>query len=260
MRNVCVSLVRLLYKLYTAVVCVYEILHKTTGPYSEYTCKPVCLYPPPVYSAENKNKGGVYMKRIIAAGYTAPQILTRRAIFSLLTGTPHFTQCLNAAEAVTAEHDAVFLNCDTNPGLAEQEFTVLEEHKSVVLVYADSPLNGLLTSRFMKYSRCSLIICPGEAEIEDFRRTFLVGKMYHTVAARSSPPPSVPLPGYGFEQLTGQQQELLFSILRGDPLKVTADKLGTSLKSASNAVARIRKLFGNCSSNEELIENLHAVL
>ena len=42
MRNVCVSLVRLLYKLYTAVVCVYEILHKTTGPYSEYTCKPVC--------------------------------------------------------------------------------------------------------------------------------------------------------------------------------------------------------------------------
>jgi hypothetical protein len=53
---------------------------------------------------------------------------------------------------------------------------------------------------------------------------------------------------------------LLFSILRGEPLKVTADKLGISLKSASNTSARIRKSFGNCISNEELIENLHSVL
>ena len=200
------------------------------------------------------------MKMISTADYTAPQLLTRHAVFSLLTGTPHFTRCANASEAVTTEYDAVFLNCDTNPGAAEQEFTVLEEHKSTILVYADSPLNGLLTCRFKRYSRCSLIICPAELEIEDFRRAFLNGQMYHTVAARSSPTPSVPLPGYGFEQLTGQQQVLLFSILRGEPLKVTADKLGISLKSASNTAARIRKLFGNCNSNEELIENLHSVL
>ena len=200
------------------------------------------------------------MKKISTAGYTAPQLFTRRAVFSLLTGTARFTLCKNAGEAVREEHDAVFLNCDTNPGFAEHEFTVLQEHKSTVLVYADSPLNGLLVRRFMEYGRCSLIVCPGEPEIEDFRRAFLDGNMYHTVAARGTPPPSVPLPGYGFELLTGQQQELLFSLLRGDPLKVTAEKLGTSLKSASNAVARIRELFGNSGTNEELIENLHNTL
>jgi hypothetical protein len=36
-----------------------------------------------------------------------------------------------------------------------------------------------------------------------------------------------------FSLLTGQQQELLFSLLRGDPLKVMEEKPGTPLKSGS---------------------------
>jgi hypothetical protein len=195
------------------------------------------------------------MNTVCTAGYSCPQLLTRRHIFNILTGSVNLIRCNDAREAVQQKQAAVFLNCETDPGSAESEFSLLQENNCTIIVYTDRPLNGLLVHRFRSWSRCSLVICPEERELEDFRTAFQNGKTYHTVEAQKTPPPSVPLPGYGFEELSEHQQTAVFCILRGDNLKTTAGTLGTSLKSANNILRRVRELFGNSQSNEEFIEN-----
>ena len=195
------------------------------------------------------------MSKFATCLYSEPQILTRRAVFFQLCGENSIPQYKHNLQS-----DYVFLNFCDDLYLASSCFDELKKENRNVIVYSDVPLQTTILSYLNSYEKCSLIVCPKEYEIEEAGNRLRKGGVYKTVAATLPDSLKIPQIGGTSISLTKAQRQILFYICCGMPQKIMAAEMGTSEKSVAKTVSRLKEIFGDCQTTEQLLANASLLL
>lgn len=193
------------------------------------------------------------MKKVCTYLYSKYELQTRKKLFRELTGAAAVL-CTELSECM--QFEAVFLNFEHNRFSASEVFSEFKKQNVHCIVYSDRKLHPIIVQELMQYEKCSLIICPEEFELESIRRAYEKGERYLTMEAERNRGMPIPCAENGYMNISGMQQTALYYILCGVSYKQIALETGTTEQSVAIMMRRLRKLFGDCPSNEKMIEHL----
>ena len=168
------------------------------------------------------------MLKAVAFGYSASELFTRSYIFYLITGCKNIQICKTEQEVSSAKAEVVFFNCEKPVFFVGDAFSKISRCKAQIVVYTDSPINRVLAGLLKECSKCSLLICPDEIEIEECRKALQSKTPYTSRMAEDIFNAIKKQKATWLNDISVMQREAIFYKMQGLSGREIADKIGTT--------------------------------
>ncbi len=197
------------------------------------------------------------MENIYAIGYTESQILTRKSVFSNLTGVHSFKPILDIQEflSLNKKVEYVILNGEINPWELILSFLDLNTLGIKVLVFSDKQVNSFMLSFFLAHDNVYVLYCLENFEIEQVREA-LKNTNFKSIASTKVKKTFTPIPGFDFEKLNEKYQKIFCHLIAGTPIKTIASELNISESAVNVTINRMKQKFGNVQTSNEILNTL----
>jgi|GEM_PF-6974244 len=191
------------------------------------------------------------IQTVKTAGFTACEVLARKAFFKQLTGAAVFT-AWNVTDGMReqrpprTENVLVILNLQQPLALAGEQLCVLRKTQMYVLLYAERAENPYLIRCIQDDPRLCAAVCLCDYEVEPCRTALMGGTQFISAAAAKllrRPPTSVEK---GLAALTDMQREVMFLLMRGKTYEQIADDFHTT----TGSIRHIRSCIYKCLQHE----------
>ncbi|MBQ3023943.1 MAG: sigma-70 family RNA polymerase sigma factor [Spirochaetaceae bacterium] len=199
------------------------------------------------------------MENIYAVGYTESQILTRKSVFSNLTGVHSFKPILDIQEFLSLNQkvEYVILNGEINPWELTQFFIELKALGIMVLIFSDKQVNSFMLSFFLSSDNVYVLYCLENFEIEQVRNALKnKSTSFKSIASVKVKKTFTPIPGFDFEKLNEKHQRIFCHLIMGTPIKTIAAELNISESTVNVTINRMKQKFGNVQTSNEIINAL----